>query len=119
MLKLFEFGGGCSECRVIKAQSSRTPFFCGLRNEEERIHGKAAIFISAGSVPREGDDLLVSVVCALIQAAQLDVAELVVSSRSGVLLLVDDAAIIEGDIPSRTKILGMERVQRNGFSRSL
>ena len=57
MLKLFEFGGGCSECRVIKAQSSRTPFFCGLRNEEERIHGKAAIFISAGSVPREDDDI--------------------------------------------------------------
>jgi len=110
VFELFEFGGSCSECRVIKAQSPRTPFFSRLRNEEEGIHGKSAIFISAGAVPCEGDDLLVSVVGALIQAAQLDVAELIVLSRSGVLFLVDDAAIIEGDIPARTKILGMERV---------
>lgn len=35
------------------------------------------------------------------------------------MFLVDDAAIVECDIPSRTKILGMERVQCDGFTGSL
>ena len=35
------------------------------------------------------------------------------------MFLVDDAAIVECDIPSRTKILGMERVKRDGFTGSL